>query len=319
MPTSDAPLTRITRGQIYRDVYDKRVASPDRATRAADLVSATIRDGHLTFSSPAARDRAMTDGVFLLQIPDGLDLSSADRFAREFHRVPCSSDPGVVSYRNITSERFGDPLLGFHERSDQIEQFLLESGYWDGVYPSDVAASGHQMKDLTRPILASALEYAQVPSRFWRTATGRCSEGRGSYHLTFNHYRPFETGTGLSSHKDDGFVTILRTSEPGLEVNIGTTWEAAPTSSAHFVVNFGLSIELLTKQARRPVPAIMHRVTRQGEDRTSYALFSSSACSVDDDAGIFAYRDGAGLERICDSRSLIFENDHEIYEGTELR
>lgn len=307
---------RIVRGKIYQDVYEKRTATTDRSETTAQLVTGSIDGSALAFTTPDERDEAMRAGVFLLGIPADLDMAEADRLAGSFYQNDIKG-PNGQAYRSITAAHFDDLLLGFHERTDQIEQFLLEARFWAGIYPPSVLRVGERLTDISQQILREALSYAGIPEPLWPVASGGCSEGAGSYHLTFNHYRPGERRTGLSAHKDDGFVTILRAVAPGLEVNVDRHWETVPASPDVLVVNFGLATQLLTRQAPRPISAILHRVFEQTDDRSSYALFSSSLCAPGCDAGIYGYSPSTGLEQICDSRELIFENDHEIYEGTD--
>lgn len=304
----------IRRGKIYRDVYDKRTAGV-AVQGDAHLERAVVEDGGLVFDDPESRDRALSDGVFLLQIPDGLDVSAGDDFARQFHLGPSAVPYG--RFCGILGDQFGDQLLGFHQRVNQIEQFLLERRFWTETYPVEITALGEALTSLSQQILCSVLTHVGVSTADWRRATGGCSRGTGSYHLTFNHYRPDFEAVGLNSHKDDGFLTILRTTSPGLEVSRRDRWEAVRPDPACFVINFGLSMEILTAHTARPVAAIMHRVTRQSGDRSSFGHFSSSACAPGEDEGIYRYLPGLGLDRVCGSRELIDENDYEIYAGTD--
>ncbi|MEU6994061.1 2OG-Fe(II) oxygenase family protein [Streptomyces sp. NPDC046465] len=307
-------VPEIRRGKIYQDVYEKR--APDRpAFGEAHLEKARAVGGTLDFGGSAARHRAFRDGVFLLEIPGDLDVSAGDAFARQFHEGPATAPYG--RFRDITSDRFGDPLLGFHQRINQIEQFLLERRFWATAYPPEIAALGESLTRLSRHVLCSVLSAVGIPERDWRRATGGCTCYAGSYHLTFNHYRPAHEDIGLSSHKDDGFLTILRTTAPGLEVSREDHWETVPADPGCFIVNFGLSMEILTAGSRLPVAAIMHRVARQRDDRSSFGHFSSSGCLPGEDEGIYRYVHGSGLERVCGSRELIDENDYEIYSGTD--
>ncbi|MFJ8957647.1 2OG-Fe(II) oxygenase family protein [Streptomyces sp. NPDC102381] len=274
-----------------------------------------MSDGELLFLEPAARDRAFRDGVFYLEIPASIDVLAGDVFASQFYRGPSVTPYG--RFRSIDSYRFGDPLLGFHQRVNQIEQFLLERRFWETSYPPEITALGEALTQLSHRILHSVLQHVGIPERDWQRATGGCSQSAGSYHLTFNHYRPAHEDIGLSSHKDDGFLTILRATAPGLEVARGDHWEAVPAVPDCFVINFGLAMEILTASSGNPVAAIMHRVARQQDDRSSYGHFSSSECLPDADQGIYRYVQDAGLERVCGSRELIDENDYEIYEGTD--
>lgn len=321
-----APRSRvpeIRRGKIYQDLYEQR-SSGSETRGEARLEKAYVRPapkddnaetGSLVFEDAGARARAFRDGVFLLRIPDGLDIGVGDRFATQFHRGPDAAPYG--RFRDVRSDRFNDPLLGFHQRVDQIEQFLLERRFWDEHYPSEITALGRALTELARTVLCSVLNHVGIPREDWRRATGGCSEARGSYHLTFNHYRPAQPDIGLSSHKDDGFLTILRTTTPGLEVCREGHWETVPVDPGHFVVNFGLSMEILTAASGTPVAAIMHRVARQDQDRSSFGHFSSSSCLPGEDEGIYRFVRDVGLLRVCGSRELIDENDHEIYAGTD--
>lgn len=312
-PNDQAPW-RLERGAIYGDVYGKRI--DDRpADRAADLRTARLDGDALAFEDPAACEQALHDGVFRLVMPADFPTAAADLFARSFHLGPEVEPYG--RFRGLTAERFGDPLLGFHERINQIEQFLLERRFWAGTYPPEITAAGEALTRIAGQVLRAVLALTDIPPKLWDVATGGCSEGRGSYHLTFNHYRPAMAGIGLASHKDDGFLTILRTTAAGLEVNRDDRWESVAPDPDVFVINFGLSMEVLTRHSARPVRAIMHRVRHQTADRSSFGHFSSSHCAPgEDQAGIHAFSSIHGLRRVCGSRELIDANDEEIYQGT---
>lgn len=313
-----AARRRVIRGQIYRDVYAKRAEDHEAEARAdheAALSRARLVDGALCFAAPDARDQGFRDGIFLLEVPAGIELAAGDAFARGFFAGVKHGRYG--RFRELGPEHFGDPLLGFHQRINQIEQFLLERRFWRDHYPPEIARLGESLTRLSQQILCAVLSFLGIPRADWPRATGGCSELGGSYHLTFNHYRPQQPGCGLSSHKDDGFLTILRTTAPGLEVNRRSRWERVLVDPGAFVVNFGLAMELLASASPAPVAAIMHRVSHQAHDRSSFGHFTSSCCLPGADLGIYRYLPGSGLERICASRELIDNNDHEIYQGTE--
>lgn len=308
-----APSPQIRRGEIYRGVIEKRDEEAP-ATSAAQLeVGRLVRD-RLEFADDSSFDRALRQGILALEVPGDVDLSAADEFAATFYVGDAAAPYG--RFRSLTHEVFGDPLLGFHQRVNQIEQFLLERRFWASHYPPEIRQVGEALVRMSRAIVSSVLHRVRVPEHLWAQATGGCTDGDGSYHLTFNHYRPTFDSCGLASHKDDGFLTILRASTPGLEVNRDDHWEWVPTDSRHFILNFGLSMELLTARAERPVAAIMHRVRRQASDRSSFGHFTSSRCVPGSDAGIYRFVPGAGLDLLCNSRDLIDENDAEIYQGT---
>ena len=76
-------------------------------------------------------------------------------------------------------------------------------------------------------------------------ATGHALSGRGTYHLTFNHFRPEIDARGLNVHKDSGWVTVLRSLDPGLEVQRDGRWEPIDPEPGWFIVNFGCAMEIL--------------------------------------------------------------------------
>ncbi|MGI5261687.1 2OG-Fe(II) oxygenase family protein [Streptomyces angustmyceticus] len=309
-----ANLPEIRRGRIYQDVYRKRVDT-QAVTLTAALERARIEGDSLAFEGgEQAWKRALSDGLFLLAVPPELDIQAGDAFSSQFYQGGSSLPYG--RFRQLTSDRFGDPLLGFHQRTNQIEQFLLERRFWERYYPREISALGEGLTQLSRQVICSVLGYAGIPEKDWEQATGGCTEAAGSYHLTFNHYRPTHDDTGLNSHKDDGFITLLRATTPGLEVSRADRWEAVVPDPGYFIINFGLSMEILTAHCPVPVAAIMHRVTRQTTDRSTFGHFSSSNCAPGSDEGIYHYLPGTGLDRVCGSRELIDENDSEIYEGT---
>src|SRR5690242_16308269 len=110
-------------GTIYQQELHKRVDERPAET-AAVLQRASLEGSELVFASSASRDQALEDGVFLLSIPESINFEACDRFARQFYTGNEHLPYG--RYRLLTSDRFGDELLGYHERINQIEQFLLE-------------------------------------------------------------------------------------------------------------------------------------------------------------------------------------------------
>jgi hypothetical protein len=103
-----------------------------------------------------------------------------------------------------------------------------------------------------------------------------------------------------------------------LEINRDDRWESLAPDPGYFVVNFGLSMEILTRNSATPVKAIMHRVRQQHQDRTSYGLFTSCYCAPGAEASIYAFSSREGLRRVCSSRDIIDANDDEIYNGTVI-
>lgn len=311
--TIDHEDWNLNRGKIYQTELHKRL-DEKLARSEAQLQRAVLEGAKLIFDTTASQDQALHDGIFLLRIPESIDFTACDCFTQQFFTGDKALQYG--NFRFMSSSRFGDTLLGYHERSNQIEQFLLERRFWQEVYPAEIEACGLALTSIAGQVLRAILALTDIPMGLWGKASGGCSENAGSYHLTFNHYRSALPGIGLSSHKDDGFMTILRTTSPGLEVNRYERWETVRPDSTCFVINFGLSMEILTRRSSRPISAIMHRVQHQETDRFSFGHFSSSLCTPDTEADIQRYDSKYGLRRICSSRELINANDEEIYHGT---
>lgn len=307
------PSWNLKHRAIYNDVYDKR-RDERPVVSIAQLQKAHIDGNSLIFESDSQRARALGDGIFLLKIPEDFPITVCDIFARNFYQE--SGDHPYSGFKNMTAEQFGDPLLGFHTRINQIEQFLLERRFWKSHFPPTIEQAGSALTALSRTLLRALLPLTEIPQEHWSQATGGCSSSKGSYHLTFNHYRPSVDGVGLASHKDDGFLTILHTRSQGLEVNIHDRWEHIDPPQNYFVINFGLSMEILTRDSAKPIRAILHRVAQQSMDRTSFGHFTSSHCKPGKDAGIYSYSLSKGLHKVCSSRTLINANDEEIYLGT---
>lgn len=285
------------------------------------LQKAEIVEDRLIFNNDRGFEKALEDGFFLVRIPDEVDLTAADTFAKNFYKPKSNFDDPSRQFKGfsaMTHDVFGDPLLGFHKRKYQIEQFLLERRFWQEHYPSEVAVIGEALCKISTTIIKSVLAKVNIPHQFWDKASGGCSNGQGSYHLTFNHFRPEMDTLGLQEHRDDGFITILRSTEPGLEIFKDGEWLQLSAEPAYFKINFGLTMQILTKELDVPVAAVLHKVTQQAvakraEDRWSWGHFSSCRFGTDYDTGIYIYEKTQQLKFYAKSREHINRNDNEIY------
>lgn len=264
--------------------------------------TARLRGGDLVFDEESGLDRAIEDGFFYVEQPHDIDLVAGDRFARGFYlpRDPASADP-YRGFQRWTSDLLG-PRQGYYRRvEDQTEQFFLESAAWELVYPRELIGQAEAMRSFALDILRALLEQLDVPRELWDEATGRALSLRGTYNLTFNHFRPEIARRGLNIHKDSGWVTVLRSTEPGLEVDCDDEWRPIDPVPGLFIVNFGCAMEILTRRTRTPVSAVAHRVVRQPRtvakpDRFSYALFVDSSLDEEICPGLFGYEPGKGLK-----------------------
>ena len=98
--------------------------------------------------------------------------------------------------------------------------------------------------------------------------------------LGFNHFRADKPKRGCKFHRDSGWVTVLRSTEPGLIAYIDGSLRSILPVPGHFIINFGSSIEVLSENLPQKVHANIHGVARtQREnlaDRFSYVMFLDS-------------------------------------------
>jgi hypothetical protein len=285
------------------------------------LQKAKVLNDKLIFDEPNGFLKALEDGFFLVEVPKEINLLAADTFSKNFYRPKMNNDDPNDKYRGyskITSDFIGDPLLGFHRRKYQIEQFLLERRFWRKYYPNELVEIAEALCNLSSTIVRNVLDKVDIPKEFWEKASGGCSKGNGSYHFTFNHFRPEMDTLGLQEHQDDGFITILRSTEPGLEIHKDGKWIKLGAESEFFKINFGLTMQILTRNSAIPVNAVLHRVVQQekkysNEDRWSWGHFSSCQFNMDYDRGIYAYDKDKGFEFHSNARDHINQNDSDIY------
>ncbi|WP_203225501.1 isopenicillin N synthase family oxygenase [Williamsia herbipolensis] len=265
---------------------------------------AQLQGEDLVFTTTDGLARALTDGFFYVQQPTGLDLAAGDRFAQSFYR-PLEGGAGdpYRGYQQWTSDQLG-PHQGYFSRdADQTEQFFLESANWKRAYPTALVEQAHGMRDLALRIERAVLTHLDIPRELWTEATGHSLTPEGTHTLTFNHFRPEIAARGLNIHKDSGWVTVLRSTEPGLEVDRGDgDWVPINPIPGTFIVNFGCAMEILTRETKTPVAAVAHRVVQQPSeqhaakpDRFSYALFVDSSLDKSVCPGLFTYKPNSGL------------------------
>jgi len=241
---------------------------------------------------------AISDGFFFLEQPKNIDLSPGDIFASNFYKDR-GDDTRYDDYRgfkNFTSDKLAKNEGYYCRNQDQTEQFFLEKRFWDKVYPRNLVKLAKGLEQLSIDILHNILLNLKIPKNLWNKATGGCTHQEGMYHLTFNHFRPEQDSRGLNTHKDSGWVTILRSEEPGLEAYINNKWRPINPKRGYFIINFGCAFEILTTHLPNQVNAITHRVTQQFKqseyqnDRFSYALFADSSLKKEVCMGLYEYK-----------------------------
>ncbi|MQT41171.1 hypothetical protein GHO31_19250 [Pseudomonas sp. FSL R10-2172] len=145
-------------------------------------------------------------------------------------------------------------------------------------------------------VLRSTLTHLKLPVSDWPCISSGLSENGGHQMLAFNHFRSSKKARGCKFHRDSGWVTVLRSTEPGLYAWINGQIRAINPEPGYFIINFGSSFEVLTERLETPVRANIHGVAQleprePGRERTSYALFLDSAL----DGTIYQYRRGRAV------------------------
>lgn len=181
------------------------------------LASAELIDGKLRFDSSDGFARAIADGFFFVKSPS-LTWQPA---------IPSPATSTCLARRasaRPTRVSRSGPKIGWRAGKDISPATSTRSSS-----SSSRADSGRQCSQALccgRPngcgvsVSRCCGPYCGTgpAGRAVDEATGRCLSMQGTYHLTFNHFRSHVRARGLNVHKDSGWVTILRSLEPGLEV-----------------------------------------------------------------------------------------------------
>ncbi|WP_372424366.1 2OG-Fe(II) oxygenase family protein [Salinarimonas chemoclinalis] len=281
-PTARAPVTL---PPMPSEREAAAVHEPIRMARAA------LDGERLVFSEPHGFARAISEGFFLLAVPEGFDPGPGDRFARHFFEEPRGDANDV--YRGYRSVAVPGDYQGYFDRPhDQWENFYIERGNWN-VLPPDVARMGAAMSAIGIRVLRAVLSELAIPQDCWPAVTGGLSDFAGHQMLAFNHFRSDRPVRGSKFHRDSGWVTVLRSTDRGLLAYIDGRLRAVDPQPGFLIVNFGSSIEVFTERSPQPVRANVHGVVRterdeDAEDRVSFVTFLDSAL----DGTIHRWEDG---------------------------
>ncbi|MFJ8957644.1 2OG-Fe(II) oxygenase family protein [Streptomyces sp. NPDC102381] len=247
--------------------------------RQIPLERSRLHGDDLVFDREGGFGRALAQGFFLLRIPDGLDPVSGDRLANEFYRDRAGD--ALDPFRGFRDTEVPGDYQGYFDREhDQWENLYVERANWS-LLPTEVAELGQGMADLGIAVLRAVLSHLDVPQHLWSTVSSGLSDRRGHQMLAFNHFRSQKATRGCKFHRDSGWVTVLRSVEPGLLALIEGELGSVDPVPGYFIVNFGSSLEVLTESLPTPVRANIHGVVsteraRTRPDRTSYVTFLDS-------------------------------------------
>jgi len=282
------------------------------ALHTYEWAAARLDDRELIFDTPDGFERALADGFFFVGKPVRFDPTAGDRFAANFYLSRNGgNDDDYRGFRAWGAARLAEREGYYCRDADQVEQFFLEARFWNEVFPAALSRQAREMRDFSVAVVRAILERLDLPREILDKASGGILSGRGTYHLTFNHFRPNIRARGLNVHKDSGWITMLRSLERGLEVQRGRHWLPIVPQPDAFLMNFGCAIEILTKDTRTPVAAVAHRVAEQQAqregipDRFSYALFVDSSLDTAQCEGLYRFDPLAGLVLATDVHTFL--------------
>lgn len=251
-----------------------------------NMPRAELIKNHLMFEIPEGFKKALELGFFLIKIPKNFDLSSGDNFVRNFFKEKDGCDD-LDKYRGFKRLDLKQPYQGYFDREfDQWENFYIESFYWKKYLTTELNKLGNQMTELGIFILKSVLNHLEISKDIWNITTGGLTKKAGHHMLAFNHFRSDKLVRGTKFHRDSGWITILRSWQPGLVALINNNLYAINPVEGYFIVNFGSSIEVLTQRLETPARSNIHGVVKtirnnNQEERFSYVVFLDSNLAGD--------------------------------------
>jgi len=235
-------------------------------------------EGRLEIASDADFDTLCDYGIFYLERPDHLDIAGGIKLAQSFYLEP--NGGAEDAYRGYRTRNLEPSLLGHSSTgADQSELLQIEADLWRVHFPADVAKMLWGFNQLGKVVVRDVMLRAGVDPDDVDRVTGGMPRDVALQYSIFNHYRstvaqPF----GLTPHKDSGFITVLHSSEGGLDTQYGNQWVPVDPLDGHFTIVLGHSFEVLTAQMRRPVMGSYHRVNannRRGSHQDERYSFGS--------------------------------------------
>ena len=258
-------------------------------------VASISSEEHLAFASDSDLEVAWDLGLFYLKTPDELDLESA----RQFGEGLIATDS---PYRQVP--QYGE-LEGFIAlENNQQTKLALRRERWDQHYPEHIVVFGRQLDSIGIAIIRAVLRQSGIPEALWDRASGGYASGGGDAFLNFVHYDTRTPDWGLRPHTDYGFVTILDTSAPGLQIEVNGGFEDVPVLPGHLIINFGEALNFITAHSDHAVSAVTHRVlSQQSTDRVRHGIVYFANPDLD---GMLWQFDASGEEQGSSSVKDLF-------------
>ena len=241
------------------------------------LQKAYVKDNNMFFESSNSFAEAINDGFFLLKIPEYIDLSPGIKLSESFYQESNKAD-AYTGFKNKN--------IYFDREHFQTEHILLDQNHRKDLFPEELNVLCNMMDKIGTIVLQYVFQQLEIPKHDWFKISGGSIESKGTQWFACSHYRTNLRRPGCATHKDTGFITVLFINQSGLEAFIEDQWVDITPTEGYFVINFGASLEILTKYLKYPVKAILHRVKevvyQKGvKDRYSFASFLNSPANLD--------------------------------------
>ena len=258
-------------------------------------VASISSEEHLAFASDSDLEVAWDLGLFYLKTPGELDLESA----RQFGKGLIATDS---PYRQVP--QFGE-FEGFIAlENNQQTKLALRRERWDQHYPEHIVGFGRQLDSIGIAVVRAVFRQSGISEALWDRASGGYASGGGDAFLNFVHYDTRTPDWGLRPHTDYGFVTILDTSAPGLQIEVNGGFEDVPVLPGHLIINFGEALNFITAHSDHAVSAVTHRVlSQQSTDRVRHGIVYFANPDLD---GMLWQFDAAGEEQGSSSVKDLF-------------
>ena len=238
--------------------------------------TAVLTDNGLSFEESDGLPRTLAHGLLYVRYPQSCDFDPGVKFARSYY---LDADPGDADpFRGYRVRPLDGTQLGYSDPSaDQVELFQLELPLWRRYLPPELATLLHNMNDVAKHVLFAICDAVGVREEHHDQIALGVSKDEALQYCIFNHYRRVRSSSvGFTAHKDSGFITVLYTTEAGLETLEDDRWLDVVPRPRHFTVVLGHSLEVLTANLARPARASYHRVrSGQGDapDRFSFGVY----------------------------------------------
>jgi hypothetical protein len=251
---------------------------PNHPLIGFSIPTASLAVDRLRFDDGDGVARALHHGIFYLRHPEQCDFAPGIEFAQNYY-LP--DEKGINPYRGYHLRELPQTKLGYSDPSDdQVELFQLEAQLWRSSLPSALAELLWQLNRIAKVALHEMFDAVNVAQEHRDRIADGLSRDEALQYCLFNHYRSCRSSTfGFTAHKDSGFITLLHTTEEGLETLEDGIWYDVPPSPGCFTIVLGHAFEVLTANKDVKVNGSYHRV-REGAnllenrpDRHSFGVY----------------------------------------------